>query len=35
MTNNDIQKIIFDAIEMTNNAREEDKKIPVSEENKL
>ena len=35
MTNNDIQKIIFDAIEMTNNAREEDKQIPVSEGTEL
>ena len=35
MTNSDIQKIIFDAIEMTNNAREEDKQIPVSEETEL
>ena len=35
MTNNDIQKIIFDAIEMANNAREEDKQIPVSEDTEL
>ena len=35
MTNNDIQKIIFDAIEMTNNAREEDKQIPVAEDTEL
>ncbi len=35
MTNSDIHKIIFDAIEMANNAREEDKQIPVSEETEL
>jgi len=35
MTNNDIQQIIFNAIEMTNNAREDDKQIPVSEETEL
>lgn len=35
MTNSDIQEIIFDAIEMANNAREEDKQIPVSEETEL
>ena len=35
MTNNDIQKIIFDAIEMANNAREDDKQIPVSENTEL
>jgi len=35
MTNNDIQKIIFNAIEMTNNAREDDKQIPVSEDTEL
>ena len=35
MTNNDIQQIIFNAIDMANNAREEDKQIPVSEETEL
>ncbi|HED36495.1 MAG TPA: hypothetical protein ENJ08_20040 [Gammaproteobacteria bacterium] len=35
MTNNDIQKIIFNAIEMTNHAREDDKQIPVSEDTEL
>lgn len=35
MTNDDIQQIIFDAIEMANNARDDDKQIPVSEETKL
>lgn len=35
MTNDDIQRIIFDAIEMANNAREDDKQIPVSAETKL
>ena len=35
MTNNDIQQIIFDAIEMANNAREDDKQIPVSAETEL
>lgn len=30
-----IKKIIFDAIEMVNNLREEDDKIPVSEETNL
>lgn len=35
MTNDDIQQIIFDAIEMANNAREEDKQIPVSAETRL
>jgi len=35
MTNNEIQKIIFSAIEMTNNAREDDKQIPVSEDTEL
>jgi acyl carrier protein len=35
MTNNDIQQIIFDAIEMINNAREDDKQIPVSAETEL
>jgi len=35
MNKKDIQQIIFDAIEMTNNAREEGKKIPVSEDTDL
>lgn len=35
MTNSDIQEIIFDAIEMANNAREDDKQIPVSETTEL
>ncbi len=35
MTNNEIQQIIFNAIEMTNNAREEDKQIPVSADTEL
>ena len=35
MTNDDIQQIIFDAIEMTNNAREDDKQIPVSADTEL
>jgi len=35
MTNNDIQQIIFNAIEMTNNAREEDKQIPIAEDTEL
>jgi acyl carrier protein len=35
MTNEEIQKIIFDAIDMANNAREEDKQIPVSEDTGL
>ena len=35
MTNDDIQQIIFDAIEMANNARADDKQIPVSEETEL
>jgi len=35
MTNDDIQQIIFDAIEMANNARDDDKQIPVSEETEL
>jgi len=35
MTNNEIQQIIFNAIEMANNAREEDKQIPVSEDTEL
>ena len=35
MTNDDIQQIIFDAIEMANNAREDDKQIPVSADTEL
>lgn len=35
MTKNDIQQIIFSAIEMANNAREDDKQIPVSAETEL
>jgi acyl carrier protein len=35
VTNNDIQKVIFDAIDMANNAREEDKQIPISEDTEL
>jgi acyl carrier protein len=35
MTNNDIQETIFNAIEMANYAREEDKQIPVSAETEL
>ena len=35
MTNNDIQKIIFDAIDMANNAREDNKQIPTSEDTEL
>jgi acyl carrier protein len=35
MTNNDIQEIIFNAIEMTNHTREDDKQIPVSEDTEL
>ena len=35
MTNSDIQQIIFDAIKMANNAREDDKQIPVSTETEL
>lgn len=35
MTNNDIQQIIFDAIEMTNHAREDDKQIPVAADTEL
>ena len=35
MTNSDIQQIIFDAIEMANNAREDDRQIPVSAETEL
>ena len=35
MTNDEIQQIIFDAIEMANNAREEDKQIPVSADTRL
>ena len=31
----DIQRIIFDAIEMTNNLREEDEKITISEHTQL
>jgi len=31
----EIQKIIFDAIEMTNNLREDDNKVPVSENTAL
>jgi len=35
MTHDDIQQVIFDAIEMANNAREEDKQIPISAETEL
>ena len=35
MTRDDIQKIIFDAIEMANNAREDDNQIPVSADTEL
>jgi len=35
MTNEEIQQIIFNAIDMSNNAREEDKQIPVSEDTEL
>ena len=35
MNNEDIQQKIFDAIEMANNVREEDKQIPVSAETEL
>lgn len=35
MEKSEIQKIIFDAIEMANNLREEDEKIPVSEQTGL
>jgi acyl carrier protein len=35
MTNDDIQQIIFDAIEMANNARDDDKQIPVSQDTEL
>ncbi len=31
----DIQRVIFDAIEMTNNLREEDEKITISEHTQL
>jgi acyl carrier protein len=35
MTRDDIQKIIFDAIEMTNHAREDDNQIPVAADTEL
>lgn len=35
MNKPEIQKIIFDAIEMANNVREDDQKIPVSEKTEL
>ena len=35
MLTNDIQQIIFDALDMANNAREEDEQIPVSAETEL
>ena len=35
MTKDDIQKIIFDAIEMANNAREDGDSIPVSADTEL
>lgn len=35
MTNDDIQQIVFDAIEMANNARDDDKQIPVSKDTEL
>lgn len=35
MTENEIQKLIFDALEMANHAREEDAKIPVAEDTEL
>ncbi len=35
MTKNDIQQIIFDALEMVNNAREDNEQIPVSETTEL
>ena len=35
MTNSDIQQIILDAIEMANNAREDDNQIPASAETEL
>jgi len=31
MNKSDIQKIVFNAIEMTNNSREEDAQVPVTE----
>ncbi|MBK5940373.1 hypothetical protein [Halochromatium roseum] len=35
MTNDDIQKIIFDALAMANNGREADSQIPLSTETQL
>jgi len=35
MQRQEIQKIIFDAIEMTNNLLEDDKQIPISESTEL
>ena len=35
MNNDDIQQKIFDAIEMANNVREDDKQIPVSADTEL
>lgn len=35
MTRNEIQQTIFSAIEMANNARDEDERIPVAEETEL
>ena len=35
MNNEAIQKIVFDAIEMANNAREDDNQIPVSADTEL
>ncbi|WP_198265742.1 hypothetical protein [sulfur-oxidizing endosymbiont of Gigantopelta aegis] len=35
MKKNDIQQVIFDALEMVNNSKEESEKIPVSNETEL
>lgn len=35
MTNNEIQQIIFDALEMANHSREEGNEIPVSDSTEL
>lgn len=35
MNRSEIQRVIFDAIEMSNNVREDDQKIPVSEKTEL
>ena len=35
MEKNEIQQIIFDAIDMANNARQDDEQIPVSDDTEL